>query len=66
MLKTFVGLLSVFVLSFGLMITPAMAEDTNTETEAPSVEAAPPTQEEAKQTEDQEETQAEETEEATE
>ncbi|MBW2712668.1 MAG: hypothetical protein JRC77_02860 [Deltaproteobacteria bacterium] len=41
MLKTFVGLLSVFVISFGLMITPAMAEEAATE-ESPSVDAAPP------------------------
>ncbi len=46
MLKTFVGLLSVFVISFGLMITPAMAEEATTETEAPAVEAAPPAGEE--------------------
>jgi hypothetical protein len=52
MLKTFVGLLSVFVISFGLMITPAMAEEATTDTEAPAVDAAPPEGEEAQQPEE--------------
>ncbi len=63
MLKTFVGLLSVFMISFGLMITPAMAEEAATDTETPPVEAAPPEGEEAQQPEEatEEETQPEKT-----
>lgn len=52
MLKTFVGLLSVFAISFFLMIPDAMAEEAATETETPAVEAAPPEGEEAAQPEE--------------
>ncbi len=66
MLVKIYALFSVLALTFGLLLAPvaSMASEEAQETEAPSVDAPPPIQEEAKTEGEMEEEHQEETEEA--